>query len=106
MRLSICNFFFLLWNLRSVSLGKNSVYLHKYSALGLRNDHIDVNSSEEADFCRDNETVGTSDFLGQRQENRWGWRKKDIPGPAPGEAYVSRTGVSRWPVLLYSPGVK
>lgn len=72
MRLSICNFFFLLWNLRSVSLGKNSVYLHKYSALGLRNDHIDVNSSEEADFCRDNEMVGTSDFLGQETRKQAG----------------------------------
>ena len=105
MRLSICDFFFLLWNLRSVSLGKNSVYLHKCSALGLRNDHVDVNSSEEADFGRDNETVGTSDFLGQETRKQEGL-EEDIPGPAPGEAYVSHTGVSRWPVSLYSPGVK
>ena len=72
MRLSICDFFFLLWDLHSVSLGKNSVYLHKYSALGLRNDHVDVNSSEEADFGRDNETVGTSDFLGQETRKQAG----------------------------------
>lgn len=46
-RPDICDFFFLLWNLHSVSFGKNSVYLHKCLTLGLRNNHTDVNSSEE-----------------------------------------------------------
>lgn len=83
------------------------IYLHKYLALGLRNDHIDVNSSEEADFYRDNEMVGTSDFLGQETRKTGGaGGRKTFRGPAPGEAYVSRTEVSRWPFTLYSPGVK
>lgn len=71
-RPSICDFFFLLQKLHSVSLGKNSLYLHKCSALGLRNDHVDVNSSEEADSGKDNESVGTTDLLGQETRKQEG----------------------------------
>lgn len=63
MTASICDFFSFLWNLYFVSLGKNSVYLHKCSALGLRNDLIDVNSREEADTRKDDEAVGANDLL-------------------------------------------
>lgn len=68
-RLNTCGFFSRLWNLHSVPLGKNSVYLHKCLALGLRNHHVDVNSSEEADSGKDDETVGPDGLLGERQEN-------------------------------------
>lgn len=66
-RPNICDFFFLLWNLNFVSLGKNSIYLHKRFALGLRNHHIDVNSSEEADSSKDDETVGPNGLLDGRE---------------------------------------
>lgn len=75
-RLSICDFFFLPQKLCSASLGKNSVYLHKCSALGLRNDQVDVNSGEEADCSRDNEAVGTSDLLGQETRTQEGMEEE------------------------------
>lgn len=70
MRPNICDVFFLLWNLNFVSLGKNSIYLHKRFALGLRNHHIDVNSSEEADSSKDDETVGPNGLLGHETRNQ------------------------------------
>lgn len=69
-RLRTCGFFFQLWNLHSVSLGKNSVYLHKCLALGLRNHHVDVHSSEEADSGKRDETVRPDGLLGERRESR------------------------------------
>lgn len=70
MGLSISGFFSRLWNLHSVSLGKNSVYLHKCLALGLRDHHVDVNSSEEADSGKHDETVGPDGLLGRETRNR------------------------------------
>lgn len=64
MRLDICDLF-LLWNLHSVSLRKNSVYLHKRLTLGLGNHHVDVNSGEEADPREHDEAVGPNGRLGQ-----------------------------------------
>ena len=72
MTASICDFFSFLWNLYFVSLGKNSVYLHKCSALGLRNDLIDVNSREEADTRKDDEAVGANDLLSQETREQEG----------------------------------
>lgn len=71
MRLDSCDFFFL-WNLHSVSLGKNSVYLHEGAALGLGNHHVDVDGGEEADAGKHNETVGPDGLLGEETRKEEG----------------------------------
>lgn len=61
-------YFFLFWKLHSVSLGKNTVYLHKCPALGLRDYHIDVSGREETDGSKDDKTVGPNGHLERGQE--------------------------------------
>lgn len=81
MRLDIRDFI-LLWNLHSVSLGKNSVYLHKCLAFGLRNHHVDVHSSEEADSSKHDETVGPNGFLSRETRKQEGMEEEQA-GTAP-----------------------
>lgn len=57
---------FRFWKLHSVSLGEGTVDLHKCLALGLRDYHVDVDSSEEAEGSEDEKTVGPDGHLKQR----------------------------------------
>lgn len=79
------------------------VYLHKCFALGLRNHHIDVNSSEEADSSKDDETVGPNGLLGHKTKKQEGREDKEMTGTVLAGVwggFVSHEGVSGWPVLL------
>lgn len=46
-----------------VLLGKNLVDLNERPALGLRDDHEDVDGGEETYGCKDDEAVGTKAHL-------------------------------------------
>lgn len=89
MRPNIGDCFFLLRSFHSVSLGKNLVYLHKRSALGLRNHHVDVDSGEEADPSKDDETVGPNGLLGQETRNQEETEEEKVTGTVLGDASVS-----------------
>lgn len=102
MRLDICDFF-VLWNLHSVSLRKNSVYLHKCLALGLRNHHVDVHSSEEADSGKHDETVGPDGLLSRetRKQENGRERRKSRQGQLP----LCESSRSFWVTsFIFTPG--
>lgn len=61
-------YFFLFWKLHSISLGKSTVYLYKCPALGFRDYHVDISSSEDTDASEDEKAVGSDGHLGRGQE--------------------------------------